>query len=341
MVTYRMSKIIGLVDTANEDWNQIVDSIKSRNFFESFKYYDENEIRNFINDVSYKLAFVIERYMKALYLLKIDLPVSVKNELLNESFTDADIVDLIINENTPNSASLRGKLSGQGRKDLKAITFMDISHNFTRIFNSNDLDINIYNIIRKNFVRNMAVMQSTNPYQLSSTNENDMISKLDLPEFADAFIKGRYSGLNTFIADFKSLLSFVFGVQSMISLETNGIGIFTSNGKDNLSFADYNNSTDIINFSRIKTIYPDLNTTIKINNTRYYDVVQNENHIGLTNQEMSSLPPRINLLLKDNDVLSYYFNGQERYLCCINSCLIGVNNQFIKDKQVTTNEHIR
>lgn len=267
-MTYRMQKVHDLIDETDIAWNMFLNYLQTSNYFKNFNIMDEKERRYYNNKMCSDLAVICEKYSKALYLKNASIPESIISRL---NLTDDDIVNIIIGSDDARTGTIYGKLTRDEKRQIQELKFHGISHNFTRLFDNDN-----------KFLKNIQFYFNLSMKHLKNVSDSDLEDVLYSDKIYDAFVKGRYSSLNDYDADFDALISLCETLQKQILrgesfFDMDCVEIFTESNFDLISDF-YNNYKKSISdhtsiyggyqprFSTIRHIYPTLGSKITVEN---------------------------------------------------------------------------
>lgn len=266
-MTYRIKKVHDLIDETDIAWNMFLNYLQSSNYLKIFNIMDEKERRYYNNKICSDLAVICEKYSKALYLKTASIPESIIDRL---NLTDDDVVNIIIGSDYARTSTIYGQLTREEKRQIQELKFHGISHNFTRLF---DNDSKFLKNIKFNFNNSMK--------DLKNVPDSDLNDMLYSEKVYDAFVKGRYSSLNDYDADFDTLIVLCETLQRQIvqgesSFDMDCIEILPESNFDLINdFYNYKKSiighTSVYGgyqprFRTIKHIYPILGSKITIEN---------------------------------------------------------------------------
>ncbi|MGM9875476.1 MAG: hypothetical protein ACI32H_06115 [Bacilli bacterium] len=273
-MTYRIQKVHDLIDETDIAWNMFLNYLQSSNYFKLFNIMDEKERRYYINKMCSDLAVICEKYSKALYLKTASIPESIINRLNSTyddlNLTDDDVVNIIIGSDDARTRTIYGQLTREEKRQIQELKFHGIGHNFTKLFDSNNY-----------FLKNIQFYFNPSMKDLKNVSDSDLEDMLYSDKVYDAFVKGRYSSLNDYDADFDALISLCEILQSLITKgesfpDMDCVEILTEINSDLISdFYNYKESivghTSIYGgyqprFRTIKHIYPILGSKISVEN---------------------------------------------------------------------------
>lgn len=268
-MTYRIQKVHDLIDETDIAWNMFLNYLQSSNYLKIFNIMDEKERRYYINKMCSDLAVICEKYSKALYLKTASIPESIISRL---NLTDDDVVNIIIGSDDERTRTIYGQLTRDEKKQIQELKFHGISHNFTRLFNYDN-----------KFLKNIELYFIASMKDLKNVSASALEEILYSDKVYDAFVKGRYSSLNDYTADFDVLISLCETLQNQIIVrgesffDKDCVEICTDSIDRNLIIDFYNykkskaDCTDICGgnqprFRKIKHIYPILGSKITVEN---------------------------------------------------------------------------
>lgn len=275
-IEYRNKVVQKLIEDADTGWNFIMVGTEYSNFFENFEIFSTDEKYRIINKVGSDIAVVIEKYLKAIYLadskkakLPDELKMFIENSIIQDDndtrvgenkVTDEDIVDLLTNNRNPRTTYLTNKLNNSQKKQLKSLSFMGISHDFSKIFDNTMLSNEIMTALNNFFFYKESVFHE---WDEEVEKMKDIINK---DEVKDSFPKGRYSSISNFQSDLISLFVLVNTIQDVIRNEYGGVTFSKINPKFTVKFTNFAQGKKIgaMTFSQINRIYPDINSEIEI-----------------------------------------------------------------------------
>lgn len=191
-MTYRIQKVHDLIDETDIAWNMFLNYLRSSKYFKIFNIMDEKERRYYNNKMCSDLAVICEKYSKALYLKNASLPESIISRL---NLTDDDIVNIIIGSDDARTGTIYGQLTRDEKRQIQELKFHGISHNFTRLFDNDN-----------KFLKNIQFYFNRSMKNLKNVSDSDLEAVLYSDKIYDAFVKGRYSSLNDYDADFDALI---------------------------------------------------------------------------------------------------------------------------------------
>lgn len=266
-MTYRIQKVHDLIYETDIAWNMFLNYLQSSNYFKIFNIMDEEERRYYNNKMCSDLAVICEKYSKALYLKTASIPESIISRL---NLTDDDVVNIIIGSDDARTGTIYGQLTRDEKKQIQELKFHGISHNFTRLFDNDN-----------KFLKNIQFYFNHSMKDLKNVSDSDLEDILYSDKVYDAFVKGRYSSLNYYDADFDALISLCETLQSQIVqgesfFDMDCVEILPEVNFDLINdFYNYKNSivghTSIYGgyqprFRTIKHIYPILGSKISVEN---------------------------------------------------------------------------
>ncbi len=266
-MTYRIQKVQDLIDETDIAWNMFLNYLQSSNYFKIFNIMDEKERRYYNNKICSDLAVICEKYSKALYLKTATIPESIISRL---NLTDEDVVNIIIGSDDERTRTIYGQLTREEKRQIQDLKFHGISHNFTRLFNDDN-----------KILKNIQFYFNKSINDLKNVSDSDLEDILYSDKVYDAFVKGRYSSLNDYNADFDALISLCETLQTQI---IQGESFFDMDCVEILSECNFNLINDFYNYKKeivnhtsiyggyqpkfrtIKHIYPILGSKITVEN---------------------------------------------------------------------------
>lgn len=266
-MTYRIQKVHDLIDETDIAWNMFLNYLQSSNYFKLFNIMDEKERRYYNNKMCSDLAVICEKYSKALYLKTASIPESIINRL---NLTDDDVVNIIIGSDDARTGTIYGQLTRDEKRQIQELKFHGISHNFTKLFDNNN-----------NFLKNIQFYFNHSMKDLKNVSDSDLEDMLYSDKVYDAFVKGRYSSLNDYDADFDALISLCEIFQTQI---VQGESFFDMDCVEILPESNFDLINDFYNYKKsivghtsiyggyqprfrtIKHIYPILGSKIGVEN---------------------------------------------------------------------------
>ena len=266
-MTYRIQKVHDLIDETDIAWNMFLNYLQSSNYFKIFNIMDEKERRYYNNKICSDLAVICEKYSKALYLKNASIPESIISRL---NLTDDDIVNIIIGYDDARTGTIYGQLTRDEKRQIQELKFHGISHNFTRLFDNDN-----------KFLKNVQFYFNHSMKDLKNVSDSDLEAVLYSDKIYDAFVKGRYSSLNDYDADFDALISLCETLQAQIF---QGESFFDMDCVEILTKSNFDLKSDFYNYKKsisdhtsiygryqprfrtIKHIYPTLGSKITVEN---------------------------------------------------------------------------
>lgn len=266
-MTYRIQKVHDLIDETDIAWNMFLNYLQSSNYFKIFNIMDEKERRYYNNKVCSDLAVICEKYSKALYLKTASIPESIISRL---NLTDDEVVNIIIGSDDERTGTIYGQLTRDEKRQIQELKFHGISHNFTRLFDNDN-----------KFLKNIQFYFNHSMKDLKNVSDSDLEDILYSDKIYDAFVKGRYSSLNNYDADFDALISLCETLQTQI---VQGESFFNMDCVEILPEINFDLITDFYNYKKniadytsiyggyqprfrtIKHIYPVLGSKITVEN---------------------------------------------------------------------------
>ena len=267
-MTYRIQKVHDLIDETDIAWNMFLNYLQSSYYFKTFNLMDEKERRYYNNKMCSDLAVICEKYSKALYLKTATIPESIISRL---NLKDDEVVNLIIGSDDARTRNIYGNLTKDEKTQIQELKFHGISHNFTKLF---DDDNNI-------FLKSIQFYFNHLLKDLKNVSDSELEDMLYSDKVYDAFVKGRYSSLNDYDADFDALISLCETLQGQI---VQGESFFDMDSVEILSKSNFDLITDFYNYKKsianhtgiyggyqprfrtIKHIYPVLGSKIAVEN---------------------------------------------------------------------------
>lgn len=267
-MTYRIQKVHDLIDETDIAWNMFLNYLQASNYFKLFNIMDEKERRYYNNKMCSDLAVICEKYSKALYLKTASIPESIINRL---NLTDDDVVNIIIGSDDARTGTIYGQLTRDEKRQIQELKFHGISHNFTKLFDNNN----------NNFLKNIQFYFNHSMKDLKNVSDSDLEDMLYSDKVYDAFVKGRYSSLNDYDADFDALISLCEILQTQI---VQGESFFDMDCVEILPESNFDLINDFYNYKKsivghtsiyggyqprfrtIKHIYPILGSKIGVEN---------------------------------------------------------------------------
>lgn len=201
-MTYRLQKVHDLIDDADVSWNRFLNYLQSSNHFNTLVLLTDKDRRLYNNQACSELAIICEKYSKALYLKTATIPESIISRL---NLTDDDVVNIIVGSNDEKTKKLFSQLTSTEKKQIRILKFQGISHLFTKLFNNDH-----------QFLRNIQTSFYRSIIYLKDNSDDSLQELLYSDKVYDAFVKGRYSSLNDYEADFDALLSLCEILQTRI-----------------------------------------------------------------------------------------------------------------------------
>lgn len=266
-MTYRIHKVHDLIDETDIAWNMFLNYLQSSNYFKIFNIMDEKERRYYNNKMCSDLAVICEKYSKALYLKNASIPESIISRL---NLTDDDIVNIIIGSDDARTGTIYGQLTRDEKRQIQELKFHGISHNFTKLFDNDN-----------KFLKNIQFYFNHSMKDLKNVSDSDLEAVLYSDKIYDAFVKGRYSSLNDYDADFDALISLCETLQTQIF---QGESFFAMDCAEILTESNFDLISDFYNYKKsipdhtsiyggyqprfraIKHIYPTLGSKITVEN---------------------------------------------------------------------------
>ena len=266
-MTYRIQKVHDLIDETDIAWNMFLNYLQSSNYFKIFNIMDEKERRYYNNKMCSDLAVICEKYSKALYLKSASIPESIISRL---NLTDDDIVNIIIGSDDARTGTIYAQLTRDEKRQIQELKFHGISHNFTRLFDNDN-----------KFLKNIPFYFNHSMKDLKNVSDSDLEALLYSDKIYDAFVKGRYSSLNDYDADFDALISLCEVLQTQI---VQGESFFDMDCVEILSVFNFDLINDFYNYKKsivghtdidggyqptfrtIKHIYPILGSKVSVEN---------------------------------------------------------------------------
>ena len=266
-MTYRIQKIHDLIDETDIAWNMFLNYLQSSNYFKNFNIMEEKERRYYNNKMCSDLALICEKYSKALYLKTASIPESIISRL---NLTDDDVVNIIIGSDDARTGTIYGQLTRDEKRQIQELKFHGISHNFTRLFNNDN-----------KFLKNIQFYFNHSMKDIKNVSDSDLEDILYSDKIYDAFVKGRYSSLNDYDADFDALISLCETLQTQI---VQGDSFFDMDCVEILPESNFDLINDFYNYKKsiaghtsiyggyqprfrtIKHIYPILGSKISVEN---------------------------------------------------------------------------
>ena len=267
-MTYRIQKVHDLIDETDIAWNMFLNYLQSSNYFKIFNIMDEKERRYYNNKMCSDLAVICEKYSKALYLKTASIPESIISRL---NLTDDEVVNIIIGSDDERTGTIYGQLTRDEKRQIQELKFHGISHNFTRLFDNDN-----------KFLKNIQFYFNHSMKDLKNVSDSDLEDILYSDKIYDAFVKGRYSSLNNYDADFDALISLCETLQTQI---VQGESFFDMDCVEILPESNFDLINDFYNYKKsivghtsiyggyqprfrtIKHIYPILGSKISVENT--------------------------------------------------------------------------
>lgn len=267
-MTYRIQKVHDLIDETNIAWNMFLNYLQSSNYFKIFNIMDEKERRYYNNKMCSDLAVLCEKYSKALYLKTATIPESIISRL---NLTDDEVVNLIIGSDDERTGTIYNQLTRDEKKQIQELKFHGISHNFTKLFDNDN----------NKFLKNIQFYFNYLIKDLKNVSDSDLEDILYSDKVYDAFVKGRYSSLNDYDADFDALISLCETLQTQI---VQGESFFDMDCVEILTECNFDLINDFYNYKKsiadhtsiyggyqprfrtIKHIYPILGSKIIVEN---------------------------------------------------------------------------
>ena len=267
-MTYRIQKIHDLIDETDIAWNMFLNYLQSSNYFKIFNIMEEKERRYYNNKMCSDLAVICEKYSKALYLRTASIPESIISRL---NLTDDDVVNIIIGSDDARTGTIYGQLTRDEKRQIQELKFHGISHNFTKLFDNDN----------NKFLKNIQFYFNYSIKDLKNVSDSDLEDILYSDKVYDAFVKGRYSSLNDYDADFDALISLCETLQTQI---VQGESFFDMDCVEILTECNFDLINDFYNYKKsiadhtsiyggyqprfrtIKHIYPILGSKIIVEN---------------------------------------------------------------------------
>lgn len=267
-MTYRIQKVHDLIDETDVAWNMFLNYLQSSNYFRTFNIIDEKERRYYNNKICSDLAVICEKYSKALYLKTATIPESIISRL---NLTDDEVVNLVIGSDDKRTRTIYGQLTRDEKIQIQEFKFHGISHNFTKLYDNDN----------NKFLKNIQIYFNYSMQDLKNISNSDLEDILYSDKVYDAFVKGRYSSLNDYDADFAALISLCETLQRQI---IHSDSFFDMDSVEILSECNFDLITDFYNykesiadhtsiyggyqprFRTIKHIYPILGSKITLEN---------------------------------------------------------------------------
>ena len=277
---YRSFKIYNLIESGDLDWNEIVNSLLIDDFFSVSEFLTEEYKNQIENNYCSRLALVLEKYLKALYLKNAILPqdiIDTLNSIIandssrigNNVLLEEDKINLLMSSTDERTNYLFRKLPKNLRKKLSDISFKGISHEFNKVFNDIDIDKNTYSYLEYNFLDKMFNISGKDFIYAETEEINNTLNIIGPSEVKDAFEKGRYSSITSYKPNFDALLLLTITIQKELANTFNGLNISESESLHKLS-DDYIkkglNKKKYANILIGKTfhIFPDIGTDITL-----------------------------------------------------------------------------
>jgi len=267
-MTYRIQKVHDLIDETDIAWNMFLNYLQTSNYFKIFNIMDEKERRYYNNKMCSDLAVICEKYSKALYLKTASIPESIISRL---NLTDDDVVNIIIGSDDERTGTIYGQLTRDEKRQIQELKFHGISHNFTKLFDNDN-----------KFLKNIQFYFNHSMKDLKNVSDSDLENILYSDKIYDAFVKGRYSSLNNYDADFDALISLCETLQTQI---IQGESFFDMDCVEILPESNFDLINDFYNYKKsivghtsiyggyqprfrtIKHIYPILGSKISVENS--------------------------------------------------------------------------
>lgn len=335
---YRKKVAHKLIQDADNDWNFIINSLKSTDFFNILEIVDDDEKYRMINKLGSELALVSEKYMKALYLKNAIIPQEIidslnncirsdKNRIGNIDLSENDVVNLIVSNDDIRTNYLFSKLNKQQKNILKAINFRGISHEFNKVFDNQKIDINVSQNIKYSLLNKICYLKYSD---IIFTSTDDINDELNSSSVKDAFEKGRYSSISEYMPNLDFLLFFVMSVQREITSVYDGLKISEMQSYDiNDSFIKSKQycAAGLVSFSRCIHIFPDIHSDVVLYNENKTDIYSFDKHIEVyaysTDKKLKSEKDLYNeyknakevigLVSKDNELAKFFIECNKGY----------------------------
>ena len=127
-------------------------------------------------------------------------------------------------------------MTKEEKRQIQDLKFHGISHNFTRLFNDDN-----------KILKNIQFYFNKSINDLKNVSDSDLEDILYSDKVYDAFVKGRYSSLNDYNADFDALISLCETLQTQI---IQGESFFDMDCVEILSECNFDLINDFYNYKK-------------------------------------------------------------------------------------------